>query len=320
MYYNMDWAVELGKYSLRLMAGCEIHKSVDILAATCTITLPGFAYNKAFEVEDKLKRGDKVVVKLGYTEAMNKPKEEFTGYLLSVSTDGGSLTLNCEDELFTLRKNVNDKQFLKTTTKQLAQYLLSETKSQLKLNVTLTIDYDKFVISKATAYDVLKKLKEETKANIFIKDGTLHIHPPYSEEFELVQYSFQQNIEKDDLQYIRAEDKKVEVIVSTTGKDGNKKEVRYGTSGGEKIEIDGSGMSEAGMRKRAELEHDLHVLDGYEGSITTWLIPSIRPGDTAKVKDADYPYKDGRYYVTAVTTTFGESGASRKVQLGKKLA
>ncbi len=317
MYYVMDWHIEIGKYELQLLGGCEIHKSVDLLASTCIITLPAFAYNQAFEVESKIKRGDVVKVSLGYDGSLNK---EFSGYLLNISTDGGSLTLTCEDELFQLRKDVADKQFVNTTIKQIADYLLAETNSKLGLEVTLTIDYDKFIISKATAYDVLKKIKEETKGNIFIKNETLHIHPPYTEEFGTVKYSFQQNIEKDDLKYIRAEDKKIEIIVSTTGKDGKRKEIRYGTSGGEKIEIDGAGMSEKGMQNRAEIEYNLRKMDGYEGSITTWLIPSIIPGDTAILNDEDYEYKDGRYYVTAVTTTFGESGANRKIQLGKKLA
>ena len=44
------------------------------------------------------------------------------------------------------------------------------------------------------------------------------------------------------------------------------------------------------------------------------------PGDTATLHDADYPNKDGTYYVRAVTTDFSEDGGVRKVELGFRLS
>ena len=38
--------------------------------------------------------------------------------------------------------------------------------------------YAKFIIHSATGYDVLKKIQEECGADIYLKDGTLHVHPP----------------------------------------------------------------------------------------------------------------------------------------------
>ena len=43
-------------------------------------------------------------------------------------------------------------------------------------------------------YDVVKKFQDETKANIYIKDGILHIHPQYSEIFGYVKYNFSRNL------------------------------------------------------------------------------------------------------------------------------
>lgn len=326
MYYKMSWQVNIGKYKLGMLAGVEVNRSVDVLAATCTIDLPGYAYNTALKVEGKLKKGDLVVVQLGYDGKLQK---EFEGYLLSINTDGGKLTLNCEDDLFLFRRPVADKEFKRSTVKDIAQYLIDNAKVKtdagaVKLICALDIDYDKFVISKASAYDVLKKLKEETKANIFLKRNDagiteLHIAPPYTEVFETVNYSFQQNIEKDDLKYVRKEDRKIEVVVNSANKAGEKKEVRYGTTGGQVINVTGNGMSEASMKTRAKTEYELNYYDGYEGSITGWLIPSVKPGDSVKIVDKDYEYKNGTYYVKSVTTTFGESGGSRKISLGKRL-
>lgn len=322
MHYTMDWHIEVGKYKLALLDSCEIHKSVDLLTDTCTIKLPATVYNQALKVEDengvpRIKRGDFIKVLLGYNGDL---KTEFEGYLYSIDTDDGSITLNCEDELFLMRKGVKDKQFKSADVKAIAQYLIDQTGVTLGLNCSLTLDYDKFVISGATAFDVLKKLQEETKANIYIKAGVLNIHPPYLESHGRVRYSFQKNIEESDLKYKRADDKKIEVVVESVGKDGKKRTATSGTTGGDKVTIKGDGMSERAMKILADNELRKRQYDGYEGSITTWLIPEVENGYSAEIVDEDYEFKNGWYYVTAVTTTFDSNGGSRKVQLGIKVS
>ena len=321
MYLNMDWEITVGDYQLALLESVEVHKSVDLLADTCTIKLPGAAYGKAYRVEQQIKRGDKVKVKLGYNKDRQLAdfRTEFEGYLLNMGTDDGSLTINCEDDLFLMRVAVKDKEFKSVPMSAIAQYLIDQTGVKLTLACTLGTVYDKFVISKATAYDVLKKLHEETKANIYISDGKLQIHPPYVEQHGTVSYSFQQNIKSSDLKYVRKEDKKIEIVVSSTSKDGTKNEVRFGTTGGDQVKMDGHGMTEASRKALAQDRYRVLMTDGYEGGINAWLNPLVEPGYSAKVTDADYEYKDGSYYVTAVTTTFDSNGGARKVQLGIKV-
>ncbi|MCW3088934.1 MAG: hypothetical protein JWP81_3 [Ferruginibacter sp.] len=321
MYYKMSWQITVGRYLLAMLDSCEIHKSVDLLADTCTITLPGYAHNEVSKidkvrVEEKIKRGDKVIVMLGYDGKLLK---EFEGYLLNINTDDGNMTLNCEDDLFLLRKPVANKQFKNSSVKAIAQYIVDQTGTmKLTINCTLTVDYDKFVISMATAYDVLKKLQEETSANIYLLNGTLHIHPPYIKIFGLVRYSFQRNIEQSSLKYKTKEDRKVQIVIEGVGRDGKKIEITSGTTGGDRITKKASGQSLSAMKALADAEYLKNVFDGYEGDITTWLIPYVEPAYSAEVNDEDFKEKNGRYYVKSVTTTFDSSGAARKVQLGIK--
>lgn len=317
MYFNMDWQINIGKYQLALLAGCTIHKSVELLADTCVIELPAASENQALRIEEQLKRGDKVTVQLGYDGQLNK---EFEGYLLNIATDDGTLIINCEDKLFLFRKQVKDKEFKNSSVKAIAQYLIDEIGIDIDLNCSLPLSYEKFVISKATAYDVLKKLQDETKGNIYIVNDALQIHHPYSEKTGDVKYSFQENIEECNLKYVRKEDKRIEIVINKTSKDGKKKEFRYGTSGGQIVPLDGNGLDDESCLEKAKNEYANRWFDGYEGDITTWLIPNVEPAFTATLPDEDYEYKDGKYYVSAVTTTFNESGAERKVQLGIKLA
>jgi hypothetical protein len=317
MFQKMSWRIKIGSYTLKMLESVEINKSVDTLADTCVIKVPGTAYGAALQVEGKVKVGDAVKVELGYDENY---LVEFEGFLQRIDTDNGSLTFNCEDGLFLLRKDVKDKQFKNAEMKEIAQYVVSQTGSGLKVNCTLTLKYDKFVISRATGYDVLKKLQEETASNIYIKDGALQIHPLYIEKGGDVIYSFQKNIESADLKYRKKEDRKVEVIVENTAPDGKKIEVRSGTTGGDKKTFSGAGMSKDAMKKKADHEFAALSYDGYEGSITGWLIPLCEPTYSVKIKDDDYEFKTGIYYAIAVTTTMDSSGAKRKVQLGRRLA
>ena len=64
----MQYDIQIGEYRLGMLDKVEIHKSVEQLADTAVITLPASQYNKALQVEDKLKRGDSVIIKLGYEE------------------------------------------------------------------------------------------------------------------------------------------------------------------------------------------------------------------------------------------------------------
>ncbi|WP_249117917.1 hypothetical protein [Prevotella melaninogenica] len=133
-------------------------------------------------------------------------------------------------------------------------------------------------------------------------------------------YNFALNVEAVNLTYRQAADRKVRVVVKALLPDGTVKEVEVGATGGEKVEIKCPTSDAASMKLRGELEVKRRSFDGYDGSITTWLIPECIPGDMAWLYDADYPRKDGCYFVRAVTTTFSRDGGKRKIELGFRLS
>lgn len=312
----MVYDIQVGKYKLGLLESVEIRKSVDILASTAVIVVPGVVYNQSLDVEDRVKVGDPVTVKLGYDDDFFT---EFTGFLQRIDTDDSRLTFNCEDSLYLTRKPVKDKEFNNVTVKQIAQYILSEI-GLSGLDCTYNITYEKFVIKNANAFDVLKKLQEDTKANIYMSGETLHIHPAYIEKGGDVYYDFALNIESSDLKYRNKDDRRFEVTVEGIGLDGKRKTVTVGTTGGEKRSVKVFNvMDDASLRKRGMEEMKYLSFDGYEGSITGWLIPFVEPGYSAHIHDKEYEYKTGSYYVVSVTTTFSENGGVRKVELGRKL-
>lgn len=316
--YTLDFEVKIGEFYLGMVESITIHKSVELLADTCEIVLPAARLNKALEVEEQIKRGDEVSVSIGYKEV--GIKEEFKGYLQRISTDGGSIKLFCEDDLFQFRKDLPNEELKKISLSNLLSKVVKGIGKNYKVDCSYTWVYDKFVIRDATGYDVLKKVQEECGADIYLKDGVLHIHPPGEVVGKERFYDFAVNIEEAELSFKRAEDKKVKVVVKAIMPDGKVKEIEVGSTGGEKVEVKCHASDTASMKARGEAEVKRRTFDGYDGSITTWLIPECNPGDTASIHDGDYTYKDGTYFVRSVTTEFSEGGGKRKVELGYRLS
>lgn len=314
----MTYDITVGNYKLGMLDAVSVHKSVELLADTCEITLPAAQLNVALDVESHIRRGDPVTVKFGYRETGTA--EEFRGWLQRISTDGGNIRLFCEDDLFTFRRELPNAVLKNVPLDALLTQVIQGVGKDYRVSCSYTWTYAKFVIHDATGYDVLKKVQEECGADIYLKDGVLHVHPPGEVTGTERRYDFALNIEEADLAYRSAKDKKVRVVVKAIMPDGKVKEVETGSTGGEKVEVKCHASDTASMRARGEAEVRRRSFDGYDGSITTWLVPQCVPGDTATLHDGDYPHKDGTYYVCSVTTDFSRSGGVRKIELGFRLS
>ena len=314
--FTMWYDITVGNWRLGMLESVEIHRSVELLADTAVIRLPGSEYNAALDVESRIRRGDRVTVRLGYweTEIMT----EFEGWVQRVGTDNGAITLECEDDLFRMRVALRDRQLEKVSLKDLLNGVLSEI-GGYTLDCSYDWTYDRFVINTATGYDVLAKVQEESGADIYLDGTVLHVHPPGQMTGREVIYDFAQNVQSCDLQYRRSDERRVRVVVKALMPDGTVRESEYGPAGGDKVEVRCAATNDASMRSRGESEVRRLSFDGYDGSITGWLVPYVRPGDSVVLHDRDYEYKNGKYFVQAVTTTFGSSGGTRKIELGFRL-
>lgn len=316
--FTLLYDIEIGDYKVGMMEKVEIHSSVELLADTAVITLPGTQYNSALDVEGKIKRGDRVSIRLGYGET--GLAEEFSGWVQRIGTDNGAITVECEDDLFKLRVPLADREMKNVRLSDLLKSVLEETGGGYSLECSYSWTYDKFVVSTATAYDVLKKIQEECGADVYLKGKTLHVHAPGEKVGKDVLYDFSLNVQDCNLEYRNADERKVRVVVKTLLPDGSVKEMEVGSTGGDKVEVRAAASDDESMRLRGESEHKRLSFDGYDGDITTWLVPHVAAGDGAVLHDRDYGYKDGKYFVTSVDTEFGSGGATRKVTLGFRLS
>lgn len=321
--YNINWSIKFKtagiNYSLRTVESIDIECSVDNLADTAIITLPEAFMNQVFNIGNEVKRGSEVIIKAGYDDDL---KPEFVGFVQDFVTKDSSLKIMCEDALFLFRKKVKDVQLKPTSVPKIAQLLVDQIDPSYKVVCDYTISYEKFVIHQATAYDVLKKLAEETKANIYFNTERkeLHIHPPYIEKGGEAIYSMQRNIENSALEFKKAIDRKVEITVEKTNLSGKIETFKTGSTGGETITLKVGSVSTADLKKIADAELLRRSADMYEGSIDGWAIPFVQPTYSVKIIDDDYPDKNGKYYAVGVTTAINESGFKRTVKIGIKLS
>lgn len=316
--YRMSWNIRIGGFRLRMVEKVSIKRSVELLSDTATITLPGTVFNKAINIEDKIKVGDAVEIELGYNDDL---KPEFKGYLKAIKTDGGSLTLEFEDDIYLFRKSVKDEEMKNASVKSILENICSQV-GGFSVSCDYDFSYDKFVINNATGYDVLKKIQDEASPNIYLKDKVLHVHPQYAEIFGEARFDFSRNIERDgtDLKYKSEDERKFLVVVEGTDETGSTVSVEKGTTGGDKMTLKLPGVSsKSSLEQKAKSVLEQKVYTGYEGSFQSWLVPYVDAGYKVTITDPDYEIKNGTYYVISVETTFSKDGGVRKITLGKRL-
>lgn len=313
----MNFDITIGAHQLNAVESVSVTRSIENLADTAKIVLPATINNVAINVESKIAVGDAVCIKLGYGTAL---QTEFEGYIDRINTDNGSIEIECIDALYFFKRvSIPDAVLQSVSLNDILNQIVGNLETSVNINCDYSLTYEKFTFYHATAYDVLKKIQEDTKADIYFDGSTLHIHPVYSKVGDTVKFDFSRNIESSELKYIKADDRKLEIEVNYTDATGAKHTATAGTTGGEKKRItvpadDGS------LGNIAENWYNALVYDGYEGSFTGWLVPYVKPTDIVSLHDADYNYKDGNYYVIGTEVEFSSSGGKRKIELGRKMS
>ena len=314
--YLLNWDIAIGGYKVKTLTEVKITTSVLNLSDTATITTPGQYLNTWRKIEDKVHVGDAVTIKLGYD---NNLETEFTGYLKRISRDNNSLVLEYEDALWLTNKMVADMEYKSISLKELLTGILAQVDPEMTVECDYDFTYEKMVVFKSTALDVLKKVHEDTKANIWFEGKTLHVHPVYQQAKgdKPVIYDTEVNVQSNELKWKDQTDRKILIEVAYTNAKGEISKQQFGVGGGEKVTRFVKANNEGDLKKAAENEYNLWNYSGYEGSLTGWLVPVVRAGGSVRLRDKERP--EGVYYVTGVEIEFGRNGAKRKVTLGRKL-
>lgn len=328
----MTHEIRINGEIIPLITSVSVKMDVGQLVNTATIELPATAFKRRLAQVANIRRGQYVSIRLGYD---GNNKVEFEGYVNRRTDKDNGLVVECEDSMFLFRQTtMKNQEFANPSMKHLLEVVVQEVNksmngasSKITIATNMNYKYEKFVFQNASAFDVLKKIQEETKAHIYLDtDNVLHVEPQYIEKAsKTVKYSFQQNICRDGLSLTWKNTKENPLIVEVEGSgkvNGKmvKEIVTSGETGGDRIKEKIKGIvDKKTLQGIADDMYNARNYTGFEGSFEGWLIPCITAGDFAQITDDEDESRNGKYYVKSVETTFDSGGGKRKINLGHRV-
>lgn len=317
-------------FSFAYLADLEINQSIDTLTDTCTIKLPRRVYRNGKLInlaEDTMngqpffKRGDKVIVKLGYGTTL---KTRFIGYIRDVKS-GVPITISCDDSMFLLKKGKVNHTFAK------------ECKVEDVLKVIIPSDIEWVALDRNVGAFRTKdnptpaKILEEFRTNGYspyfrniTENGATRPVLYVGQAFWVPKrkegkFIFANNIiNGDDLIYRKNEDVRLKVKAISIKSDNSRIEVEVGDEDGEIRTDHYWNKTKDELKKEATIKLEKYKFTGFRGSIPTFGEPAMEKGDVAVISGSNY-YPDGKYLIKAVRITCGMQGYKQTLTLDQVL-
>jgi hypothetical protein len=297
----------------------------------------------------KFKRGDGIVVKCGYNA---KNVEVFNGYIANI-TYNRPILIECEDKMYLLKKKIFNKSFKKVSLKEIIAYLCKDV-IEYKVDLDIDLGSYRLINATAVQiFDDLKKLGIYTfirggvlhsgfpnvwKEDVISTLTSKMVNNLFQQAGLLKNYISVDEITENNLVgVVRSEsDYSVKVKnMNTLTKDRKDKktkeaDVTYGTGETERTLHTINATKEQQILQAKQFMNRL--INGlYEGSITVFGNNEVSHGDAITIEDSynilntkvvlngytwvEYEYKLIRFVVKKVTTTFGESGYRKQIEL-----
>jgi len=288
--------------SIRKPNSVKIESGWEMLTDTATITMArNVKYFDREKVREVFKKGDKVIIKLGYNGNLHT---EFIGYISQVSADI-PIKIKCEDSMYLLKKHPVNISLKKTHLPTLIKKIVP---AGWNVDV-LDANFGASRFPKTTTAKVLEYIQEEYNLYSYVKDeNTLVVGKIYTDDTEVIDYDFSKNIIDDRLEYKHADDIPIKIEGVSTLSNGDKIEVTVGDEFGEVRRLSYYNITEKVEIKRlAEIDYDRFKIDGFEGSITTIGLPIAKHGYKGNLNSNQYPDRNGIYYIKKVTKVFDDS-------------
>lgn len=307
--------IRIGNFTFRGVVNLKIESSWDVLTDTCEITIPRKLTFKNRDIatgdNPLLKKGDKVVIELGYDD---ENYVEFIGYIRHIDA-ATPLTIKCEDSAFLLKDSAKTISYKSVTLKQLLSDILPLGMEFEALDISL----GQFRLKDVTPAKVLDELRKVYNLYSFFKGEKLFVGFPYPPTKEIVTHKFQfeRNIISDELEYRIKDDVKIKVKAISMLPNNEKIEIEFGDADGEIRTFHYYDVQKADLEKLATAEIDRLRYSGWFGSFLVFGLPSVQHGDVVELTDNKLD-RQGAYFVRKVEKEFGENGFRRTIHLDRK--
>lgn len=300
---NSEWVVEN-------VNSIEITMDSDTLADTCKIVLPKNTEWVGYK-EIPIRRGDKVVVDMGYDGELVK---RFEGFVSVVSAKTPT-TITVEDWMFKLRqKNVKRKTYKNCKLSTLLKDILP---GDVKCVLSGDVSIGDYRTTATTVAGELGELKKNCGIRSFFElvDGKpiLYVYTVFPEKRINAGVFDKDVIIENNLEYRRKDD--VLVRIKGTSILSHNKRITYeeGDSGGETRDVTAYGLTLAELKVFVKNWIKKLKFDGLRGDFKTFGEPVVRKMDVIDmVVEGVIP---ATYQVKGVVVSFGMDGYRQKIIL-----
>lgn len=302
-------------------------RSVTDYSDTATIKLPAVAMLKKegdvyerIETGLQFKEGMEITIACGYG---GTNPERFKGFIRQVKPNV-PLEIECEGYSYELRKKLSFNKSYKAGTpmKTVLNDLIAGTSIKLSQAIPDVTIGSPVNFSGKTAIQVLDWFKEQMLMTVYFNFEELYVGLKYANFKKTIKLRLGWNVVEDsDLKFNpKKRSPEMNISLSVKHKDGSTQYADPNNKGGEgkqvkmKVRVD-----DDSMKKLQEDQQKKHLNSGYEGSLTTFLIPFAEPAMAVEIDDPKYPARTGKYFIEGVEGEYGSGGGRQKIKIEASL-
>lgn len=317
--FKLNCNIIVGEYRFTGVNEVTVKSGWDELTDTCTIVLPRKinwrGRNIAIGQDSLLRRGQEVVVQLGYDTELN---EVFRGFVKNIHAET-PVKIECEDAMYNLKKGEFTASYKNVDLQTILEGMSKVQEFEFKLLANRELG--QLRISKATPAKVLEELRSKYQVRFFFRAGVLYaglVADPAQQKTHV--FDMELNVVENNLEYRRKEDVRIKLEANILYPNNTIEKLTAGDLDGEQRTLHYYNVPKSDIKMQLDAELERLRYDGYKGSLTTFGRPQVRHGDVAKIRSAVLPERDGSYLVKSVETTFGMGGFRQVLELETKVS
>lgn len=296
--------VQIGTLTFNSVHSVRCKKSIKAFTGTAQIKLPkklrfrsngrpDSMYEPTKTVKDYIKVGDEVTIWMGYDQHLIK---RFEGYVSRGLEPSVPVVIECEDEMWKLKRKEVSVSLRKTSIKEIINTIAPEYDADV-----LDADIGNFSMKNTTATKVLQELKKRYGLRSYFIGKTLIVGKPYTNkvvsDLALKTYDFSHNVIKSSLKFRSVEDNKIKVNAISINPDNTKVKVTVGDPEGATRTLHYFDKKKADMIKLATIDLEKFKIEGYEGKLTSFGFPIVEVGQRVQIVDKSYDKRNSEHYV-----------------------
>ncbi len=316
--------VQINSIVFNSVVSVERKKDIKLFTESAVIELPkklrfksngsiDSIYDPKKRIENYIKVGDKVSIWMGYDQHLLK---RFEGYVSQSVQNKIPVTVECECEMWQLKRQVTNVSLENATIKKIVQTIAPN----YEIDV-LDAEIGGFSMKNTTPVKVLAELKKRYGLYSYFVNKTLVVGKPYTNKevinLPMKTFDFSKHIISHNLEYKEVEDIKIKLKAISIQSDNSKIEVIIGDKDGEIRTLHFFDKTEKDLKIIAENYLDKFKVSGYTGSFTNFGFPILEVGQRLRIFDP-FNKQSSEHYATEITESI-KKGYRLKVAIGKRV-